>query len=133
VKETILIVDDHDSVRLILGNILVKQYNVVTKSDGIEAFGWLHKGNEPDLIVLDMVMPRLHGMTFLSNIKSSGLFSHIPVVVLTGNENKEFEMQVRTMGAISTLHSRHSGDFLRASSMMYLRISLTPFYVILTS
>lgn len=112
-KETILIVDDHDSVRLILGNILVKQYNVVTKSDGIEAFGWLHKGNEPDLIVLDMVMPRLHGMTFLSNIKSSGLFSHIPVVVLTGNENKEFEMQVRTMGASGFIRKPFKPDNLR--------------------
>ncbi len=112
-KETILIVDDHDSVRLILGNILVKQYNVVTKSDGIEAFGWLHRGNEPDLIVLDMVMPRLHGMTFLSNIKSSGLFSHIPVIVLTGNENKEFEMQVRTMGASGFIRKPFKPDNLR--------------------
>lgn len=112
-KETILIVDDHDSVRLILGNILVKQYNVVTKSDGIEAFGWLHKGNEPDLIVLDMVMPRLHGMTFLSNIKSSGLFSHIPVIVLTGNENKEFEMQVRAMGASGFIRKPFKPDNLR--------------------
>jgi len=51
VKKTILIVDDHDSVRLILGNILVKNYDVVTKSDGIEAFGWLHLGNEPDMII----------------------------------------------------------------------------------
>ena len=112
-KETILIVDDHDSVRLILGNILVKQYNVVTKSDGIEAFGWLHRGNEPDLIVLDMVMPRLHGMTFLSNIKSSGLFSHIPVIVLTGNENKEFEMQVRAMGASGFIRKPFKPDNLR--------------------
>jgi len=113
VKETILIVDDHDSVRLILGNILVKQYNVVTKSDGIEAFGWLHRGNEPDLIVLDMVMPRLHGMTFLSNIKSSGLFSHIPVIVLTGNENKEFELQVLAMGASGFIRKPFKPDNLR--------------------
>lgn len=112
-KETILIVDDHDSVRLILGNILVKQYNVVTKSDGIEAFGWLHRGNEPDLIVLDMVMPRLHGMTFLSNIKSSGLFSHIPVIVLTGNENKEFELQVLAMGASGFIRKPFKPDNLR--------------------
>lgn len=112
-KKTILIVDDHDSVRLILGNILVKDYNVVTKSDGIEAFGWLHRGNEPDAIILDMVMPRLHGMTFLSNIKSSGLFSHIPVVVLTGNENEEFEMQIKTMGASGFIRKPFKPDNLR--------------------
>lgn len=123
VKKTILIVDDHDSVRLILGNILVKSYNVVTKSDGIEAFGWLHLGNEPDLIILDMVMPRLHGMTFLSNIKSSGLFSHIPVVVLTGNENEEFENQVRQMGADGFIRKPFKPDNLRETIANTLRIS----------
>ena len=122
-KKTILIVDDHDSVRLILGNILVKNYNVVTKSDGIEAFGWLHLGNEPDLIILDMVMPRLHGMTFLSNIKSSGLFSHIPVVVLTGNENEEFENQVRQMGADGFIRKPFKPDNLRETIANTLRIS----------
>ena len=122
-KKTILIVDDHDSVRLILGNILVKNYNVVTKSDGIEAFGWLHLGNEPDLIILDMVMPRLHGMTFLSNIKSSGLFSHIPVVVLTGNENDEFENQVRQMGADGFIRKPFKPDNLRETIANTLRIS----------
>jgi len=123
VKETVLIVDDHDSVRLILGNILVKHYNVVTKSDGIEAFGWLHQGNEPDLIILDMVMPRLHGMTFLSNIKSSGIFSHIPVVVLTGNENDQFEEQVRSMGADGFIRKPFKPDNLRETIANTLRIS----------
>ena len=124
-KKTILIVDDHDSVRLILGNILVKNYNVVTKSDGIEAFGWLHLGNEPDLIILDMVMPRLHGMTFLSNIKSSGLFSHIPVVVLTGNENDKFENQVRSIGADGFIRKPFKPDNLRETIAKTLRISQT--------
>lgn len=123
VKETVLIVDDHDSVRLILGNILVKHYNVVTKSDGIEAFGWLHRGNEPDLIILDMVMPRLHGMTFLSNMKSSGLFSHIPVIVLTGNENDQFEEQVRSMGADGFIRKPFKPDNLRETIANTLRIS----------
>ncbi len=122
-KKTILIVDDHDSVRLILGNILVKNYNVVTKSDGIEAFSWLHLGNEPDLIILDMVMPRLHGMTFLSNIKSSGLFSHIPVIVLTGNENEEFENQVRQMGANGFIRKPFKPDNLRETIANTLRLS----------
>ena len=122
-KETVLIVDDHDSVRLILGNILVKHYNVVTKSDGIEAFGWLHRGNEPDLIILDMVMPRLHGMTFLSNMKSSGLFSHIPVIVLTGNENDQFEEQVRSMGADGFIRKPFKPDNLRETIANTLRIS----------
>ncbi len=122
-KKTILIVDDHDSVRLILGNILVKNYDVVTKSDGIEAFGWLHLGNEPDMIILDMVMPRLHGMTFLSNIKSSGLFSHIPVIVLTGNENEEFESQVRQMGANGFIRKPFKPDNLRETIANTLRNS----------
>ena len=97
-KRTILIIDDHQSIRMILGNILVKDYNIVTKKDGIDAFAWLQQGNIPDLILLDMIMPRLHGISFLSNLRSSGLFSDIPVVVLSGNESKEFISKTNEIG-----------------------------------
>ena len=45
------------------------------------------RGNRPDLILLDMQMPRLKGDDFLRNIKTSGLFGNVPVIVLSGNEN----------------------------------------------
>ena len=88
-KSHVLIIDDHDAVRLLLGLTFKKQYDVVTKKDGIEGMAWLVAGNVPDLIMLDMQMPRLNGLDFLKQVKSSGLFRHIPVILVSANENEE--------------------------------------------
>ena len=86
-KKNILIVEDHHSIRMLLGMMLSKQYSVTTKKDGLEGMSWLGSGNIPDLIVLDMSMPRLSGTEFLSGIRSSGFFRDIPVVVLSANDD----------------------------------------------
>lgn len=85
-KKTILIIEDHDSIRLLLGSMLSKEYRVTTLRDGLEAMAWLVKGNMPDLILLDMSMPRLSGDEFLKNIRQSGFFREIPVIVVSGND-----------------------------------------------
>lgn len=90
-KANILIIDDHDAVRLLLGMTFKKKYNVITKRDGFEGFAWLSAGNIPDLIMLDMQMPRLSGLDFLKQIRMSGMFRDIPVMLISANEN-EFEI-----------------------------------------
>lgn len=112
-KRNILIIDDHDSIRMILGNILVKDYDVVTKKDGIDAFAWLQQGFIPDLIILDMIMPRLHGISFLHNLRSSGLFAQIPVLVLSGNESEEFMLKSKDLGITGYITKPFNPDTLR--------------------
>ncbi|MEL7021848.1 MAG: response regulator [Bacteroidota bacterium] len=80
--------EDHKSIRLLLGNILGKDYAVTIKKDGFEGMAWLGSGNIPDLIVLDMSMPRLDGIDFLRGIRNSGFYRNIPVIVLSGNEDQ---------------------------------------------
>jgi len=112
-KQSILIIDDHDSIRMILGNILIKDYNVVTKKDGIDAFAWLQQGFIPDLIILDMIMPRLHGISFLHNLRSSGLFAHIPVLVLSGNDGEEFMLKSKDLGITGYITKPFNPEVLR--------------------
>jgi DNA-binding response OmpR family regulator len=81
-KANILIIEDHDAVRLLLGLTFKKQYHVVTKRDGIEGLAWLSAGNMPDLIMLDMQMPRLNGLEFLRQLRSTGFFAQIPVLLV---------------------------------------------------
>ena len=90
-KANILIIDDHDAVRLLLGLTLKKRFDVITKKDGIEGMAWLSAGNIPDLIMLDMQMPRLNGLEFLKQIRTSGMFREIPVILVSANEN-EYEI-----------------------------------------
>ena len=90
-KANILIIDDHDAVRLLLGLTLKNRFDVITKKDGIEGMAWLSAGNIPDLIMLDMQMPRLNGLEFLKQIRTSGMFRDIPVILVSANEN-EYEI-----------------------------------------
>ncbi len=91
-KKSILIIDDDNSTRLLLGYLLRKDYDVTTKQDGFEGMVWLNNGHIPDLILLDMSMPRLSGYNFLENIRKSGFFKEIPVIIISGsNRHKDVE------------------------------------------
>lgn len=96
--KTILVIEDHESIRMLMVNFLKSNYTVVTKSDGLEGLSWLSKGNIPHLIILDMSLPNLSGLEFLTNIRSSGFFGQIPVIVVSGNESSAFHDQCYQLG-----------------------------------
>ena len=79
-KETILVADDEASIRRILETRLsMIWYKVVTASDGKEAIK-LFKDYEPDLVVLDVMMPKLDGYGVCQELRKD---SDVPIVMLT--------------------------------------------------
>jgi len=88
-KKHVLVVDDETAILRLLDFLLSKEYAVTLKSNGYEAIQWLEAGNKPDLIILDIQMPYFDGPDFFKSIKMSGLFSNIPVIVLTGESDTE--------------------------------------------
>jgi len=97
-KKKILIIEDHDSIRLLLGNFLGKEFNVFTMKDGFDGLMWLSNGNIPDLILLDLDMPRVSGLEFLTNIRGSGFFAEIPVIVVSGKDSSELYDECHQFG-----------------------------------
>jgi two-component system chemotaxis response regulator CheY len=83
-KKTVLIVEDHDSLRQLLGAYLTRRYRVVAAKNGLEALAWMHKGVIPDAIITDLGMPELDGWSFIAQLQHSGLFCDIPRIVITG-------------------------------------------------
>lgn len=83
-KRTVLIVEDHDSLRQLLGAYLTRQYRVVAAKNGLEAMAWMRKGIIPDVIITDLGMPELDGWSFITQLQHSGLFGGIPRIVITG-------------------------------------------------
>jgi CheY-like chemotaxis protein len=79
----VLIVDDDESVRLLLADILVRDgYQVECAVDGAEAIRML-RGPAPDLMILDLLMPGTSGWDVLEFMGERPRLSTIPVVVLT--------------------------------------------------
>ena len=88
-KKTLLIVDDDLSILKLLNFILSKKYDVVVKNNGIDAFGWLEDGNMPELIISDLQMPYFDGQSFVKNVKISGFYRDIPVMLLSAAHDLE--------------------------------------------
>lgn len=113
-KKQILAVDDDSSIRELLEFLLRNHYDVVTKKDGMEAMLWLSDGNIPDLIITDVDMPRLNGYEFFKNVRRSGFYRDIPIMVLSGLENSKLIITCLQQGADDYILKPFNPDSLYA-------------------
>lgn len=79
---TLLVVEDNEEFRRFLANELGEHYKVLTAADGIQA-ALVAEEKSPDLIISDIMMPRMNGIDLCKRIKSCLPTSHIPVILLT--------------------------------------------------
>lgn len=71
-------------------SLLELNHTIHEAKDGVEALGFLEdKSNLPDLILLDLNMPKISGIEFLKIIKADDLLLHIPTVILTTSNNQK--------------------------------------------
>lgn len=85
--DTLLIVDDDPAITKSLAKELNGNYQVLTASDGIKGLQ-IAMASYPDIIISDIGMPEMDGLEMCSRIKSSSDTSHIPVILLTGKQDK---------------------------------------------
>ena len=98
VRRLVLIVDDEEINRLILGNIMGPQYQIAYAVDGVEALKFVQENyRNLSAVLLDLNMPNMDGRTLLKTMKADPLTSRIPVLVATGV--KEEEVQCLQEGA----------------------------------
>jgi CheY-like chemotaxis protein len=80
----ILLIEDSKFQRVANGRALIKAgYDVIYAADGEEGLG-AARDNIPDLILLDMMLPKMSGVDVLRALKADALVKHIPVIVLSG-------------------------------------------------
>ncbi len=95
----ILIVDDDPDIRKITTRFLSTQgYEIAVASDGFEAGARVMDFN-PDLLVLDLVMPGMDGFEVCKRIKENPRTSHIKVLAITGYDTEENRDQIMKAGA----------------------------------
>ena len=95
----VMVVDDSDSVRRTAENLLdAEGYAVITAEDGFEALAKI-VDHQPDIIFLDIMMPRLDGYQTCSVIKNSRRFKQIPVIMLSTRDGIFDKARGRLMGS----------------------------------
>lgn len=93
---TVLVIDDAPNIRTLLDLLLRQQgYDVVLADNGWTGLQ-LYRQKHPDVILLDLNMSELDGVTVLKQIRSVDLKQ--PVVILTGDSTPATERQVRALG-----------------------------------
>jgi len=84
-RARVLVIEDEHELRGMVAHWLVsKGYEAVEAADGTDAIELLEAGLEPDVIVLDLAMPRVSGSVFLSWLRAQPDHQHRPVIVTTG-------------------------------------------------
>ncbi|WP_183559211.1 response regulator [Mucilaginibacter sp. SP1R1] len=121
-KKTLLIVDDDLSILKLLNFILAKDYDVVVKSNGIDAFGWLEAGNMPELIISDLQMPYFDGQSFVKNVKISGFYRDIPVILLSAAHDLEEQVSKMPFKVEAYIHKPFKPNDLKTAINQLLQV-----------
>jgi CheY-like chemotaxis protein len=97
----VVVADDDRMFRKAAETTLRRQgYSVATASDGEEALQ-LIRSEQPDIIVLDLIMPKLQGFDVLQILKQDTLTSAIPVIVLSSLTQEQDKQEALDLGAVA--------------------------------
>jgi chemotaxis family two-component system response regulator Rcp1 len=107
-KIDVLMVEDNTMDAVLTSEILSESeracYNVITVRNAVEALSFLHRANGyesaplPDLVLLDLNLPRMPGLDFLAEIREDKNLTSLPVVVLTTSEFEKDIDRARKLG-----------------------------------
>ena len=78
---------------------LSKKFEVKTAENAFSAMAMIQNGFVPDIIVTDLMMPNGDGKTFIEQIKNTGAFAHIPVIVLSSIDKSSERISLLQKGA----------------------------------
>ena len=95
--KTILIVEDIELNRDLLAQLLEREHRVVFAEDGVSALQRAAEA-QPDLILMDLSLPRMDGWEATRRLKGDQTLAHIPVIVLTAHAMRGDEERARACG-----------------------------------
>lgn len=98
-KSTILVIDDAPANLKTLASMLKEEYRIIIAKSGEEGLGLLREGLEPNLILLDVVMPGMDGYEVCGELKADPATQEIPVLFITAKDTIEDKQKGLSLGA----------------------------------
>jgi PAS domain S-box-containing protein len=128
-RARVLLADDNRDMREYVQRLLARRYDVTAVADGEQALA-VARGNPPDLVLTDVMMPRMDGFGLLRALRSESATAAIPVIMLSARAGEEAESEGLEAGADDYLVKPFTSRELMARvgshiSMHRLRLELT--------
>ncbi|MBK7512656.1 MAG: response regulator [Chloracidobacterium sp.] len=118
--KTILVVDDSPTVRKLISSKLEKSgHNVVCAEDGVDAMTVL-ESTVPDLVLLDIAMPRMDGYAVCKLIRSNDATKEVPVVMISGKDGFFDKVRGRMAGTTGYITKPFGPETLMRALETYL-------------
>jgi len=98
-KKKILVVDDEEEICMFLGVFFQRHgFEVVTSNDGVDGLNKIRQ-EKPDIVILDLMLPRLSGEEVCRELRKDEFFEAIPIIMLTGKVTDVDRVMGRVIGA----------------------------------
>lgn len=120
---TILLVDDNYDFLDFLSACLSTSYNVLKAMNGLEALEVL-KAENVDIVISDIMMPKMNGLELCTAIKSDIYISHIPIILLTAKASEEYQLEGLNMGADDYITKPFNMEVLKLRISKFIESSL---------
>lgn len=109
---TLLLIDDEPEILELMERSLIEDFRILKANNGMDGLTVVRK-ELPDLIVCDVMMPKMDGMAFLEALKEDKELAHIPIIMLTAKIAEEDQIVAFDSGADAYLTKPVSLKFLR--------------------
>ena len=116
-RKSILVVDDDEDTRAALALVLSPRYRVTLAIDGLDGYSKAIEKPAPDLIIADVTMPFVDGITMVRRIRKNEALSHVPVIFLTGQTSPAMLIEGLSAGAFAYLPKSTDPETLEKSVM----------------
>ena len=117
----ILVVDDAPENLMVMESILSKDYSLKSFNDSSEALEYAFS-NLPDLILLDIMMPKIDGFEFCRRLKANPKLSDVPVIFITSKTDIEDEERGFAVGASDFIHKPISAPIVAARVKTHIKV-----------
>lgn len=121
-KPVILVVDDQTTVVRVLGRMLSEDYVVHVATNGPRALE-IAQEKQPDLILLDMVMPEMSGIDVCLKLKEDQETRNIPVIFVTAMDDRHNEARGFKVGAVDYISKPCSPEIVLARVKVHLTVN----------
>lgn len=110
----ILVVEDEEEIRNYLEEELKESYYISTATNGKEGYEQILT-SPPDLVISDVMMPEMDGITLCKKVKQNVQVNHLPIILLTAKSTPEAKLEGMDMGADAYLVKPFNTDLLRST------------------